>query len=176
MDGGIPAIPGAGGGRGGQGGDTGDAGGFGWTDPQTIPPAPRSRRDVGGDDDSALKQFMEDGGMIPRSGVTSLYHAGLPIKNALVERVAGFAERPPAEKFFIPGRCSKRVDTNNRRHGMMRRHDLSSIAPAFRLQPEAQLKGARCVIDSPNSLRSGWAWGSSIRSGGRSTSADRQGQ
>jgi hypothetical protein len=90
---------------------------------------------------------------------------GLPIKNALVERVAGFAERPlPAEKFFIPGTLLEaRVDTSNPlAYGMDEKTMIFfDHSPAFRLQPEAQLKGVKAVawIDSPSSLRSGWAWG-----------------
>jgi len=34
-------------------------------------------------------------------------------------------------------------------------------SPAFRLEPEASLKGVKPVVwyDSPTPLRSGWAWG-----------------
>ena len=114
-----------------------------------------------------LKKFVEDGGTLLAIGVaTSLgYHVGLPIKNALVERVAGFAERPlPAEKFFVPGTLLEaRVDTSNPlAYGMDEKTMIFfDHSPAFRLQPEAQLKGVKAVawIDSPNSLRSGWAWG-----------------
>jgi hypothetical protein len=170
VGGGIPALPGAGGGRGaGAGGDTGDAGFGRGPDPQTVP---AEFRDHLGSTSVAttvpqLKKFMDDGGTILAIGsATSMgYHAGLPMTNALVERVAGFAERPlPAEKFFIPGTLLEaRVDTTNPLAYGMDEKTLIFFdhSPAFRLQPEAQLKGVKAVawIDSPNSLRSGWAWG-----------------
>jgi hypothetical protein len=113
-----------------------------------------------------LKKFVENGGTILTIGSsTSLgYHLGLPIKNALVE-VANGAERPlPREKYFVPGSILEaRIDnTNALAYGMgktaMVFYDES---PAFRLQPDAALKGLRPVAwyDSPTPLRSGWAWG-----------------
>jgi Zinc carboxypeptidase len=169
VDGGMPAIPGAGGGRGAAGGDTGDTGFGRGPDPQTIPAEFRDR--LGSTSVATtipqLKKFMDEGGTILTiGGATSMgYHAGLPIKNALVERVAGFAERPlPAEKFFIPGTLLEaRVDnTNPLAYGIDEKTMIFfDHSPAFRLQSEAPLKGVKAVawIDSPNSLRSGWAWG-----------------
>src|SRR5439155_824686 len=120
VDGGIPAIPGAGGGRGGGfggGGDTGDFGGGRGADPQSIPPEYRDRLGATSLTTTVpqLKKFMDDGGTILTIGAATAmgYHVGLPIKNALVERVAGFAERPlPNEKFYVPGSILEaRVDT-----------------------------------------------------------------
>ncbi len=77
----------------------------------------------------------------------------------------GFAERPlPPEKFYIPGTILEaRVDdTNPIAYGMGEKTMIFfDHSPAFRLEPAAALKGVRPVawIDSPNSLRSGWAWG-----------------
>ena len=169
VGGGIPGVPGAAGGGRGGGGDTGEAGDGRGPDPQSIP---AEFRDHLGSTSVAttipqLKKFMDDGGTILAIGAaTSMgYHTGLPIKNALVERVAGFAERPlPAEKFFIPGTILEaRVDTTNPLAYGMDEKTLIFFdhSPAFRLQPEAQLKGVKAVawIESPNSLRSGWAWG-----------------
>ncbi len=114
-----------------------------------------------------LKKFLEDGGTILTIGSsTSLaYHLGLPIKNALVERVQGFAERPlPAEKFYVPGSILEaRIDnTNPLAYGMADRAMVFfDHSPAFRLEPEAALQGLKPVawFDSPSPLRSGWAWG-----------------
>ena len=53
-----------------------------------------------------LKKFVENGGTVLTIGSSTAlgYHLGLPIRDALVERVAGGAERPlPREKFYIPG-------------------------------------------------------------------------
>src|SRR5712671_1130820 len=64
-----------------------------------------------------LKKFVENGGTILTIGSsTSLgYHLGLPIRNALVERIAGGVERPlPREKFYIPGTILEaRIDNTN---------------------------------------------------------------
>jgi hypothetical protein len=114
-----------------------------------------------------LKKFIENGGTVLTIGSSTAmgYHAGLPIKDALVERVQGFAERPlPPEKFYIPGTLLEaRVDdTNPLAYGMGEKTMIFfDHSPAFRLEPAAALKGIRPVawIDSPNSLRSGWAWG-----------------
>src|SRR5207247_8996039 len=81
------------------------------------------------------------------------------------ERVAGFAERPlPNEKFYVPGSILEaRVDASHPlAYGMDERSMIYfDHSPAFRLQPEASLKGGKAVawIDSPTPLRSGWAWG-----------------
>ena len=63
-----------------------------------------------------LKKFVEAGGTLLSIGSsTSIgFHLGLPIRNALVERVNG-VERPlPNEKFYIPGSIlAARVDTTH---------------------------------------------------------------
>jgi Zinc carboxypeptidase len=164
------ASPGGGGGRGGSatGGDTGQA-------PNAQPSAesiPAEFRDRLGSVTVAktvpeLRKFLDAGGTILTIGSsTSLgYHLGLPIQNALVERVQGFAERPlPNEKFYVPGSLlDARVDnTNPLAYGMDERAMVFfDRSPAFRLQPEALLKAVRAVtwFDSPSLLRSGWAWG-----------------
>ena len=169
VDSGIPAAPGAGGGRGGGGGDVGDPGAGRGPDPQSIPAEYRDR--LGSTSVATtipqLKKFMDDGGTVLTIGAaTSIgYHLGLPIKNALVERVAGFAERPlPSEKFYVPGSILEaRIDTSHPlAYGMDERSMIYfDHSPAFRLQPDALLKGVKAVawIDSPTPLRSGWAWG-----------------
>jgi hypothetical protein len=114
-----------------------------------------------------LKQFVENGGTVLTIGSSTALgrHLGLPIRNALVERAAGGDERRlPAEKYYIPGSLLEaRVDnTNPLAYGMDDRAIVMwDESPAFRLQPEALLRGVRPVawFDNPTPLRSGWAWG-----------------
>ncbi|HZT76603.1 MAG TPA: M14 metallopeptidase family protein [Vicinamibacterales bacterium] len=114
----------------------------------------------------ALKTFAENGGTIITIGssTTLAYHFGLPIKNALAEIVNG-VERPlPREKYYVPGSIlDARVDTSAPlAYGMeARTFVMFDESPAFRLEPEATLKGIRPILwyDSPTPLRSGWAWG-----------------
>ena len=74
-------------------------------------------------------------------------------------------QRPlPREKYYVPGSILEaRIDnTNPLAYGM---DDHAFVfydeSPAFRLQPEAALKGVKPVAwyASPSPLRSGWAWG-----------------
>jgi hypothetical protein len=171
VGGGIPARDAAGGGgRGGAatGGDTGEVSG-GQPSADSIPAEFRDRlgsvtvaKTV-----PELRKFLEAGGTILTIGTSTAmgYHVGLPIQNALVERVPGFTERPlPNEKFYVPGSIlDARVDnTHPIAYGMEERAMVFfDRSPAFRLQPEAPLKGVKAVawFDSPTPLRSGWAWG-----------------
>jgi len=113
-----------------------------------------------------LKKFVENGGTILTIGSsTSLgVHLGLPIRNALVEVVNG-AERPlPREKYYVPGSILEaRIDNMNPLAYGMDTHAyvFYDESPAFRLQPEAALKGVKPVAwyESATPLRSGWAWG-----------------
>ena len=113
-----------------------------------------------------LRKFVEAGGTLLSIGSsTSIgFHLGLPIRNALVERVNG-VERPlPNEKFYIPGSIlAARVDTTHPlAYGLEEKINIFfDHSPAFRLQPEAALAGAKAVawIDSATPLESGWAWG-----------------
>jgi len=170
VGGGIPGVPGvSSGGRGGPFGP--DAGRF-FGAPPDLESIPQEYRDHLGQVTAAttipqLKKFLDDGGTILTIGTSTAmgYHVGLPVKNALVERVQGFAERPlPNEKFYVPGSLLEaRVDnTNPLAYGLDERIMVFfDHSPAFRLQPEAALKGVRVVawFDSPTPLRSGWAWG-----------------
>jgi hypothetical protein len=113
-----------------------------------------------------LKKFVDNGGTIVTIGSSTAlgYHLGLPIRNALVE-VASGVERPlPREKYYVPGSILEaRIDNADPvAFGM----DKTAMvfydeSPAFRLQPDASLKGAKPVAwyDNPSPLRSGWAWG-----------------
>jgi hypothetical protein len=113
-----------------------------------------------------LKKFVENGGTILTIGSSTAlaYHLGLPIKNALVEVVNGVERTLPREKYYIPGSILEaRIDnTNPLAYGMEPRAMVFyDESPAFRLQPEAALKGVKPVAwyDSAMPLRSGWAWG-----------------
>jgi hypothetical protein len=113
-----------------------------------------------------LKKFAENGGTVITIGSSTAlgYHLGLPVKNALVE-IVNAVERPlPREKYFVPGSILEaRVDNTNPLAYGMSDHAMVFYdeSPAFRLQPEAALKGVKPVAwyESPTPLRSGWAWG-----------------
>ena len=88
---------------------------------------------------------------------------GLPV-NALVERTPmARSTRCPARNSTCPVRCSSSVDnTNPVAYGMPSVTDVFfENSPAFRLGPDAELKGVKPVAWFPNAtpLRSGWAWG-----------------
>jgi hypothetical protein len=115
-----------------------------------------------------LRKFAEAGGTLLTIGSsTSIgYHFGLPIRNALVERAATTGVETPlrSEKFYVPGAILEaRVDnTNPLAYGLETRANIFfDNSDAFRLLPEAGLKGMKAVawIDGPQPLRSGWAWG-----------------
>jgi len=163
VDGGIPARDGGGGGRSGGGGSDR------MPDPQSIPAEFRERlgsvtvaRTV-----PKLREFLEAGGTVLTIGSSTsfVYHSGLPVANALMEKLQDGAERPlPRERFYVPGSVLQaRVDnTNPLAYGMGEKVDVFfDNSPVFRLKPEAMMKGVRPVawFDSDRPLRSGWAWG-----------------
>jgi hypothetical protein len=159
VDGGIPEREGSGG------------GGFGGAQPaaDTIPAEfrPRLGRVTVAKTVPELRKFVENGGTVLTIGSSTAlaYHLGLPVRNALVERIANGAERPlPREKFFIPGTILEaRIDRSQPlAYGMDEKTLVMwDESPAFRLQPEAAVKGVRPVawFDNATPLRSGWAWG-----------------
>jgi zinc carboxypeptidase len=114
-----------------------------------------------------LRRFLEAGGTILSVGTSTTlgYHAGLPVVNALTEKLADGTERPlPREKLYIPGSIlSVRVDnTNPLAYGINDKLDVFfDNSPVFRLRPESALAGVKPVAwfgtDKP--LKSGWAWG-----------------
>jgi len=114
-----------------------------------------------------LKKFAENGGTVLTIGSSTAFghHLGLPLRDALVERVAGGVERPlPREKYYIPGSILEaRIDNAQPLAYGMGEHAMVFYdeSPAFRLQPEAVMKGVRPIAwyDSSTPLRSGWAWG-----------------
>jgi hypothetical protein len=113
-----------------------------------------------------IRKFIENGGTVLTIGTSTAlgYHLGLPVRDALVETVNGAVRSLPREKYYIPGSIlSARIDNANPlAYGMEERAMVMfDESPAFRLQPEAGLKGVKPVawFDSPSPLRSGWAWG-----------------
>ncbi len=115
-----------------------------------------------------LLEFLEKGGTLLTIGSsTSMgFHAGLPISNALVEKLQDGKEKPlPREKYFVPTSVLQvLVDTSNPlAYGLPQKLDVSfSNSPVFRIKPEAAQKEVRSVawFDNKDPLRSGWAWGS----------------
>ncbi|HEY7233569.1 MAG TPA: M14 metallopeptidase family protein [Gemmatimonadaceae bacterium] len=121
----------------------------------------------------AIREFLDQGGNVVSIGTSARLGdmLGLPIYNALVERMPTGEERTlPAEKFYVPGSIlSVAVDnTTGIAAGQPARLDVFyDNSPAFRLGPDAGLKGVRPVawFDSDKPLRSGWAWGQNYLNG-----------
>jgi hypothetical protein len=115
-----------------------------------------------------LKKFVESGGTLLAIGSSTsiAYDLGLPVRNALVERspTTGVEVALPSEKFYVPGAIVEaRVDnTNPLAFGLDTRANVFfDNSEAFRLLPDAARQDVHSVawIDTPKSLRSGWAWG-----------------
>ena len=144
--------------------------------PEAIPPEYRERLGsvTAKKTIPQLLQFLKEGGtLLALSSSTSIgYHAGLPIANALVEKLEDGTERSlPLSKYFVPASILQvRIDnTNPLAYGMPERVDITfSRSPVFKLLPEAPLKGVRPVawFDNKTPLRSGWAWGQHYLDGG----------
>jgi hypothetical protein len=121
-----------------------------------------------------LKKFLEDGGTIITVGSSTAlaYHLGLPVSNHLVERTPQGAVRElPNDKFYVPGSILRVAVDNTAPVAAGLPNNLDVFFdedPVFRLDPDASLKGVRPIawFDSPNSLRSGWAWGQNYLDGG----------
>ncbi|HVQ39365.1 MAG TPA: M14 metallopeptidase family protein, partial [Pyrinomonadaceae bacterium] len=98
-----------------------------------------------------LKRFLEAGGTVLSVGTstTLAYHAGLPVVNALTEKLPDGTERAlPREKLFIPGSLLRvRVDnTNPLAYGMNQTLDVFfDNSPVFRLKPESAIAGIKPV-------------------------------
>ena len=115
----------------------------------------------------SLKAFLEAGGDIVTIGSSAnlAYHLGLPVRNALVEMVAGKERNLPGEKFYIPGSVMQvAVDPDTRANwGMSTKADVYfGMSPVFKLQPDAiaqQVVKPLAWYASDKTLRSGWAFG-----------------
>ena len=115
----------------------------------------------------SLKAFLEAGGDIITIGTSAnlAYHLNLPVKNALVEVVAGKEKELPGEKFYIPGSVMQ-VSVDNAviaNWGMTPKADIYfSASPVFHLSAEAIAHGELIPLAwyaSDKTLRSGWAFG-----------------
>jgi len=121
-----------------------------------------------------LKKFLEDGGTIITVGTSTAlaYHLGLPVSNHLVERTpTGQVRELPNDKFYVPGSILRVAVDNTAPVAAGLPNNLDVFFdedPVFRLEPDAALKGVRPIawFDSPQSLRSGWAWGQNYLDGG----------
>lgn len=117
----------------------------------------------------ALKEFLEAGGNIVTIGSSSnlAYHLKLPVRNALVEMVAGKEKALPGEKFYIPGSVMQvTVDTKQKANwGLGQKADVYfSASPVFKIQADAISNGEVTPLAwyaSDKTLRSGWAFGQS---------------
>ncbi len=147
----------------------GDAGGFGrMPNPEELPEEFRGWLGNVTADKTVpqLKAFLEAGGSILTIGTSTnmAYQAGLPIANALMEKVGETERTLPRDKFYVPGSLLRlSIDnTNPLAYGMPDKADVFfDNSPVFRLKPEAGLRGLKPVawFDSDKPLRSGWAWG-----------------
>ncbi len=164
------AIPGGEGfgGRGGGGGRGGAAG--------TIPDEYKDRVGRVSVDKTVpqLRRFVEEGGTLLAIGSSAAIgrYFGLPIANAMVERLPNGTERPLSrDKYYIPGSILRvSVDgTNPVAYGLGDGVDVFfDNDPVFRLEPDAILKGMHPVawFAAAEPLRSGWAWGQQYLKGG----------
>ena len=163
VDGSIPALnlnPSVTGGR-----------GFGGVSPESVPEEYRARIGRMSQDKSIpqLKKFLEAGGEIVTIGsATNLAaHLNLPVRNAIVEMVAGVEKRLPAEKYYIPGSVlSVSLDkTQTANWGMDSNTDVYfDNSPVFKLSADAVSSGKvkpLAWFSTATPLRSGWAWGQS---------------
>jgi hypothetical protein len=113
-----------------------------------------------------LREFLEAGGTILTIGGSTVLasHLGLPVSEALVERLPNGEERAlPEERFFVPGSLLQ-VQVNEDHplaFGVGSEVDVVfSRSPTFRLDPGAGAGSIEPVAwFGENPLRSGWAWG-----------------
>ena len=162
VDGGIPERDSAAG-----GGGSDSARQPARSDPGRIPRT-RLGRVTRREDGARARRFVENGGTIltigssTRSAITS----GCRSADALVERVAGGAERAAAAREVLHPRHDPRGA--HRQHEPARLRDgqhgamvFCDESPAFRSAARGALKGVKPVawFDSATPLRSGWAWG-----------------
>jgi hypothetical protein len=168
-----PAGVGGAGAANGVGAGTGGGGGFEGREPkpEDIPTEfhPTLGRITAAKSIPALKEFLEAGGNIVTIGSSAnlAYHLKLPVRNALVEMVAGKEKTLPGEKFYIPGSVMQmNLDTRQKANwGMGKQADVYfSASPVFKLLPDAISREEITPLAwyaSDKTLRSGWAFGQS---------------
>ena len=122
-----------------------------------------------------IRQFVQAGGAVVAIGSSTsalVNNLELPMKSPLTQHTADGKERPlPPEKYYVPGSLlTVSVDTTDPLgYGIEEKTDVFfDNSPVFRLDPDAQLKGAKPVAWFPNAspLHSGWAWGQQYLDGG----------
>jgi hypothetical protein len=157
----------------GAGGPGGGFGGFEGREPKTedIPAEFHAQlgRITPAKSIPALKEFLEAGGTVVTIGSSSnlAYHLKLPVRNALVEMVAGKEKALPGEKFYIPGSVMQvTIDTRQKANwGLGQKADVYfSASPVFKIQPDAISREEVTPLAwyaSEKTLRSGWAFGQS---------------
>ena len=114
-----------------------------------------------------IREFLEKGGTVITEGTaTNLgYHLDLPISNHLVVMNEQGEEQPlRSQQYYVPGSILdvKLEHVSPVTYGLGERIDvLFSRSPVFRLGADAEQQGVRRIgwFDSPEPLRSGWAWG-----------------
>lgn len=163
--------------RDGGGGFGGGGGGFGGSpNPETIPAEYRSwlGRVTVANTVPKIEEFLRQGGTVLTIGSSTVLadHLGLPIGNHLTERTPdGQVSDLPSDKFFVPTSVLEiAVDpTATVAAGMGQRAMVAfNNNPVFTISPAALATGVRPVawFDSPEPLRSGWAWGQTYLEGG----------
>ena len=162
------AIPSAAGGAGAGGG------GFGQPPaPESIPAEFRTQLGRVTVDRTVpqLKAFLEAGGSIVTIGSSTALgtHLGLPVSSQLVE--AGSNRPLPRDKFYIPASLLE-VAVDNTTPATLGMGDRAIVlfdeSPVFKLGAGAEAAGIKVLarFDSPEPLRSGWAWGQEVLNGG----------
>ncbi|TRZ81420.1 MAG: peptidase [Sediminibacterium sp.] len=117
----------------------------------------------------ALNTFLQNGGTIITIGSSAnlAYHLNVPVRNTLVEMVAGKEKSLPGEKFYIPGSVMQITLDNEYKAnwGMNKNADVYfSASPVFKLLPDAIARKEVIPLAwyaSDKTLRSGWAFGQS---------------
>jgi hypothetical protein len=115
----------------------------------------------------AINEFLQKGGKVITIGSSAnlAYHLNLPVKNALVEMVAGKEKVLPGEKFYIPGSVMQiTVDNEYKANWGMNKNAAVyfSTSPVFKLLPDAIAHKEVVPLAwyaSDKTLRSGWAFG-----------------
>jgi hypothetical protein len=114
-----------------------------------------------------IREFIENGGTVITEGsATSLgFHLELPIRDHLVKiDEEGNEQALRSQDYYVPGSILevKLEHTTPLTDGMGSRVDVVfSRSPVFSLEPGAERLGVHRIgwFDTPDPLRSGWAWG-----------------